>query len=40
MPPIGSMGSGLASYRALTISLKDEKGNHYSSLSDLVWQME
>ncbi|EFX68734.1 hypothetical protein DAPPUDRAFT_114280 [Daphnia pulex] len=37
MPPFESMGSGLASYRVLTISLKDEKGSHYSSLSDIIY---
>jgi hypothetical protein len=36
MPPFESIGSGLASYRVLTISLKDEKGSHYSSLSDII----
>jgi hypothetical protein len=36
MPPIGSIGSGQASYRDLTRTLTDEKGTLYSALSAIV----
>ncbi|EFX63795.1 hypothetical protein DAPPUDRAFT_334979 [Daphnia pulex] len=37
MPPIGSIGSGLASYRDLTRTLTDENGTLYSALSAIVY---
>ncbi|EFX63513.1 hypothetical protein DAPPUDRAFT_335370 [Daphnia pulex] len=39
MPPIGSIGSGLASYRDLTRTLTDEKGTLYSALSAIVYMV-
>ncbi len=39
MPPIGSVGSGLFSYRDLTIALKDEHGTKYSPLSDIMFML-
>ncbi len=38
MPPIGSSGSGLASYKALIHPLKDEKKVTYMPLADIVYQ--
>ncbi len=38
MPPIGSSGSGLASYKDLIHPLKDEKKVTYMPLADIVYQ--
>jgi hypothetical protein len=39
MPPIGSVGSGLASYRDMTNALKDEKGTIYSPICNIVYML-
>ncbi|EFX83873.1 hypothetical protein DAPPUDRAFT_239509 [Daphnia pulex] len=37
MPPFGSVGSGLASYRDMTNVLRDKKGIKYSPICDLTY---
>ncbi|EFX75333.1 hypothetical protein DAPPUDRAFT_323463 [Daphnia pulex] len=37
MPPIGSIGNGLASYRDMIGTLTDQKGTQYSPLSDVIY---
>ncbi len=37
MPPIGSVGNGLASYRDLKQTLSDKNGTQYSPLSDVIY---
>jgi hypothetical protein len=39
MPPIGSVGSGLASYRDMYCTLKDEKENIYSPISSIMYML-
>jgi hypothetical protein len=39
MPPIASIGSGLASYRDMTGTLTDQNGTQYSALSDIIYMV-
>jgi hypothetical protein len=39
MPPIGTIGSGLASYRDMNCELKDEKKNNYAPICDLIYML-
>ncbi len=39
MPPIGTVGSGLASYRDMSGELNDEKGSQYSPICDLPYML-
>jgi hypothetical protein len=39
MPPIGSVGSGLASYRDMYCTLKDERENIYSPISSIMYML-
>jgi hypothetical protein len=39
MPPIGSVGSGLASYRDMYCTLKDEKENIYTPISSIMYML-
>jgi hypothetical protein len=39
MPPIGTVGSGLASYRDMSGELNDEKATKYSPICDLLYML-
>ncbi|EFX66226.1 hypothetical protein DAPPUDRAFT_332406 [Daphnia pulex] len=39
MSPIGSVGSGLSSYRDMYCALKDEKGTIYSQISSIMYML-